>query len=515
MSAFDAQKLDKSYAFLEVLSDELLAVMLDQTTGTLNERTSAIEVLRGHLLKGAVPDAAAMPWPSTELLEPIFGFLEDLKIAPLCEGQPELVEELIKSLLTAIRDFERSGDVECAKRFLELRADEEERRREEQAALLEAEESLASEPPEPLELPEDLLAELRERALAEAKGASQAALIGELEDEWGERVAMWWQVFDVFGQLAGILGQGWSYARGLVRSQSWLQLVELRKLMERLPQLQELIATLGRMHISDDDTPPVMETIFASMRRTEVRYEDVLTPLAPMETRGVRRSNDISRLLPAEALNFAHPRLRTLFYARMHEHALATYLVEGVMPQRIENEHDVEDELERPAERPPKNRGPIIACLDTSGSMAGTPEHVAKALVLEALRVAQQESRPCYVIAFSGPGQTEAQELSLSPEGFQSLFAFLGRSFHGGTDLVAPLQKALALLGHNRWEKADILLVSDGEFPVPHQIMGALNEARDERGLKLHGVCIGHRSTAMQEICDAFHVFGEWEALRG
>ena len=41
----------------------------------------------------------------------------------------------------------------------------------------------------------------------------------------------------------------------------------------------------------------------------------------------------------------------------------------------------------------PLERGPIVLCLDTSGSMRGAPEHIAKAVAIAALRVAH-EARP-------------------------------------------------------------------------------------------------------------------------
>jgi uncharacterized protein with von Willebrand factor type A (vWA) domain len=512
MNSFDIQDLDKKYGFIDALSDELFAQVLDQDTGTLMERTTAVDILRTHLVKGVLPTAGEMPWPVERLRSLLLDFLRDLNIAPLCEAQPELVEVLIASLLDAIRDYDSQLDLAIDERFRELVRVEEQRLAEERAKS--EEKGDTAELPEPIELAEEDLEKLREQAHAEAPARAQQALLARLSDQWKERVEMWHEVFDVFGQLTGLLGRGWDYARGLLQSQSWLEVAKLRELMEKLPELRELIRTLGRMHVSDDDEDPVMETIFATVRRAEERWEDKPTPLAPTETRGIRRSNDLSRLLPGEALNFAHPRLRTLFYARMYEHALATYLVEGVMPQRIEDELDIEEEQERPGESPPKKRGPIIACLDTSGSMAGRPEHIAKALVLEALRVAHEEDRPCYLIAFSGPDQTEAQELSLTPDGFQTLFGFLSRSFHGGTDLVAPIREASNLLGEERWEKADILLVSDGEFSVPREITSAIDDAREEQGLRLHGVCVGrHRHNAMRRICDEFHLFDEWEAL--
>jgi uncharacterized protein with von Willebrand factor type A (vWA) domain len=54
--------------------------------------------------------------------------------------------------------------------------------------------------------------------------------------------------------------------------------------------------------------------------------------------------------------------------------------------------------------RPAAELGPIILCLDTSGSMRGAREVVAKALALECMRGAHRQQRPCYLYAFSGPG---------------------------------------------------------------------------------------------------------------
>lgn len=62
--------------------------------------------------------------------------------------------------------------------------------------------------------------------------------------------------------------------------------------------------------------------------------------------------------------------------------------------------------------RPAGELGPIIVCLDTSGSMYGGREVVAKALVLECMRGARTQSRKCYVYAFSGPGQVRALDLT-------------------------------------------------------------------------------------------------------
>ena len=83
------------------------------------------------------------------------------------------------------------------------------------------------------------------------------------------------------------------------------------------------------------------------------------------------------------------------------------------MAERVSSESDVMTEVERPKPKPKAERGPIIVCLDTSGSMHGAPEIVAKAIVLEAMRVAHAEKRACYLYSFSGP--TDVAELELKP----------------------------------------------------------------------------------------------------
>ena len=58
---------------------------------------------------------------------------------------------------------------------------------------------------------------------------------------------------------------------------------------------------------------------------------------------------------------------------------------------------------ERREIRPTADRGPILLCVDTSGSMRGAREVVAKALALECMRAAKAQERGCFVFAFAGP----------------------------------------------------------------------------------------------------------------
>ena len=186
---------------------------------------------------------------------------------------------------------------------------------------------------------------------------------------------------------------------------------------------------------------------------------------------------------------------------------MLTYRVEGVEVERSWVER--EGVVEHPAPR--RERGPIIAVVDTSGSMHGMRETVAKAVVLEALRTAHAERRRCYVYAFSGPGQTAEHELDLSAEGIGRLLDFLGMSFHGGTDPRAVMKLVVKRLSEPAWGKADVLVASDGEWPAPRG--GAVPKIRSAReaGTRFHGVQIGNRgATGLAAICDTVHEFDAW-----
>lgn len=90
---------------------------------------------------------------------------------------------------------------------------------------------------------------------------------------------------------------------------------------------------------------------------------------------------------------------KLLFYAKLAEKSLATYERDGW------GEFPTQIVPERREIRPTADRGPILLCVDTSGSMRGAREIVAKALALECMRAAKVQERGCYVFAFAGPAE--------------------------------------------------------------------------------------------------------------
>lgn len=143
-------------------------------------------------------------------------------------------------------------------------------------------------------------------------------------------------------------------------------------------------------------------------------------------------------------------------------------------------------------EAPVGPRGPIVCCLDTSHSMAGSRETLSKAVVVAATRAALRQGRDVFVLAFSGThdlAQVSCRVTDL--QALDKLLKFLTCGFGGGTDVAAPLRRALK---QPEWRDADIVIVSDGELmdpPLDATTLSQLQEARRDRGLKVAGFLAG------------------------
>jgi uncharacterized protein with von Willebrand factor type A (vWA) domain len=502
-AAFDADQLSRSYAFLDDCPEHLLRQVVTLPAGTLAERVAGIAAWRDALLAGHLPDTDG--WPEPALANPVRGALLELDIPRFCKGQVELVDHLLADIVAS---FARQATILAAEVAEKLRQLED----LERARLAESSFQRTKKVREPGEF--ELDAQTIERLRAHAEPAARergAKADGDILAAWSERARAWSEISSVFGDLGSMTGRGFDLSMGVLKRVGWLEILKLRELVARLPQLREIVQQLGRLHAATEGES-VAEKLLVPVRRIEEERREVRTPLAPTEVRGIERSGEISRMLPAEAALLGHPKLRLLWHARRAEGALVTYRVEGVVIERVLAEVDVLEEVD--GKRPRPQRGPIIAVIDTSGSMHGTPELVAKALVLEALRTAHAENRRCYLYAYSGPSQVLEHELSLTDDGLGRLMTFLGHSFGGGTDIGA-MSTVVERLKQSSWKKADVVLVTDGEWSAPHGVVAGVAEAR-ETGTRFHGIQIGNRgNTGLHSLCDPVHVFQDWAALGG
>jgi len=535
---FEAHSLERNYQFLDELPESLYPVVVTHTQGQLQQRVQGIMAWRKALLDGHLPNEKHIDWPNQPVLGKILSVLSQLDIARFCQQQAELTDHLLLEVCEAVSQFDKIQSEQFNKHFEELKRLEEQRKREQirqnnlrkqstrKSKVVKnfnkikglsidepSKEQKFDMPSLSLKLDAETLEQLQKEALRFA-GENAADLTSEqfLQD-WQERARVWHELAEVFDELGSLLGRGWDLSQGVLASQGWLEMVRLRKLLEQIPQLKELVRTLGKMQIStEEDAMPVTEQLFEPVKRLIEELKEIQSPLAPMETRGIIRSDDISRMLPSELVFLGHQQLKMLWHARRAEKALLTYRVEGVLSEHVLTEKEVLESKQQPGKKEHLERGPIIVCLDTSGSMQGTPEMVAKALTLEAMRVALTEKRACYLYAFSGPQQVIEHQLELTEQGLTKFMAFLIQSFHGGTDIQAPLEKAVAKLDTEEWKRADIMIVTDGEFSVPSNTVELINKAKEKNKLRIHGVLVGGwNSSAIEKLCNPVHRFSNWQ----
>lgn len=379
-------------------------------------------------------------------------------------------------------------------------------------------------------------------------------------------------------------GRGFDASAGLWQDVGWREVAALSRVLSECRELRDLVRSLGRS-AGRGPRRRAPAQVAAPPRRGSPGV--LRSPLQPEETAGLARSGDISRMLPSEAhlVAVGWPRGRGVATRSVevsasidtdddddyendgggessknnsrsrntNQIATATVsvLVEGSRPARLlhmarraertlmsyERDGWLDDPSTRATRRfevrPAAEDGPLILCLDTSGSMAGARETVAKAVALEAARSARRSRRRCLLYAFGGPGDLRQLELELGrSSGASDLLAFLRCSFGGGTDADAPLEAALTRLEEAEWAAADVLVVTDGELPPPSADVGArLERAKAELGLQVHGLLVGGRAGAgaggeggnakepisegVAAICSRVHVFKSWSAVGG
>lgn len=216
----------------------------------------------------------------------------------------------------------------------------------------------------------------------------------------------------------------------------------VEKYIHKYPQLKEIVDMIGR------DTDPIKE------EKDSVVYKFIPTTVSKNssveEIDRVESGDNLERVL---AVELSMP--EDLFYKRFATKELQQFSSPGKdKPKKVE-EHSNDPRL---------TKGPIIVSIDTSGSMSGRPERIAFSLLKQLLRMAKKQKRPCFLITFS----VRSKSIDLSkPRNWGRLDNFLTNTFSGGTDGEQMLSEAINVLQKGTFEMADVLIISDLEFPKP------------------------------------------------
>ncbi|MCA9563228.1 MAG: VWA domain-containing protein [Myxococcales bacterium] len=199
----------------------------------------------------------------------------------------------------------------------------------------------------------------------------------------------------------------------------------------------------------------------------------------PTSVHSIDRGRSLSRLLASELASLRHPVLRRDFLRKYTDGLLVEYSVEG---------------------EEASGRGPLVVCIDASGSMSGAREIWAKAIALTFMDIARRENRAFRAVVFSGnPDQVRRFDL-LEQRGKRNLrrplvaldevAAFSEYFPGGGTDFMTPLRLAVESLAESKFKDGDIVFITDGAASLSREFLRWFEERKSALEFSLFAVLV-------------------------
>lgn len=231
-----------------------------------------------------------------------------------------------------------------------------------------------------------------------------------------------------------------------------------------------------RLKIAERLNTPRMKQIadlVGRMKRFALSKQATKVIDAPHEIYDVEMGNDIRRVLRSEFAFLGHPSTRVLFYKKYLDHELLQYKERG--------HEDV-------------GKGPMIVCIDNSGSMGGAPENWAKGVAEAMRRVCADQRRDFYAMYFETNRHRERFDFPMGQGPFEKVLSFLAVSAGGGTEfdgvLTEALQRCETMFESEGKGKADIVFITDGEAYLDQAWIDKFVKRRDEIGARIFGIYI-------------------------
>lgn len=190
------------------------------------------------------------------------------------------------------------------------------------------------------------------------------------------------------------------------------------------------------------------------------------------EIHSIKTGNDLEHVLPQELAALRHPVLKLDFYRKYTEKALLQYDLKT---------------------REPKGRGPIIACIDISGSMEGQPLDWAIATALALVDTAARQKRRSKVIFFDTEVKKEV-EFAAGERDIHKIMEIASVGSAGGTDYKPALIEARENIEKINYKSADVVMVTDGLCLVDDTFLQEFNDAKRKLEFKCYSVLIGSDS---------------------
>ncbi len=328
------------------------------------------------------------------------------------------------------------------------------------------------------------LIEKWQQLLFKKETAFQLDLIDEKRalfcDELYEKVEELKALKEILSPFSQQLGRFWDMSMGNWQHLNFDVLKQYADLFKRDKALIHLSEMLGKMQ----DLERIIEAKLVA-NNAFTKSEWTAPRAQKSDLVGVHESDDLSSLLPSETAFLSDPNLQTIFFKKFAEKKLQTF--EYQSKTLINKDIDSKNKNIKTKEN---GKGPFIICVDTSGSMHGTPEIVAKTLCFALLKMAIQQNRKCFLISFST--QIETLNLTDFSNAIEKLLQFLAMSFYGGTEAAPSVNEALKQLETTEYKNADVLMISDFVMPPFDELTKQKIKKAKGNQTKFHSLVIGN-----------------------
>ncbi|MNB77493.1 hypothetical protein D3C75_241790 [compost metagenome] len=195
---------------------------------------------------------------------------------------------------------------------------------------------------------------------------------------------------------------------------------------------------------------------------------------------GVTMGNAPEHLLPSELMLLSHPATRLDTLRRYAEGQMLQYDLKG------------QEQL---------GKGPIVLCLDQSGSMSSQDTR-SKGFALALMSIARKQRRDFALIPFSGTASTpliyERGKITV-----QDMINLAEMFRGGGTNFEYPLNQASKVIQKSRFNKADIVFVTDGEATLYEDFLTQWQEFKTKREVRVLSILLGNeKATTVNHFSD-------------
>lgn len=241
--------------------------------------------------------------------------------------------------------------------------------------------------------------------------------------------------------------------------------LELAQLLRVNPKIRDIAKMAGRMQM-----------MALNKRKNRTTHP-------PTEMVDITMGDDLANILPSELLLLADPATEDEFIQRFAEKRLLQYDLRG---------------FER------EGQGPIVVCIDESGSTAGKVEMWEKGIALSLFAIARREKRAFAVVHFGSQSEIRVDKWMRPKDAAPTeLVEMAQHFFNGGTDFEQPLRAAVQVMDDAAFRKGDIVFLTDGEARVSDEFLkGEFARVKNEKEFHVISVVIGYDDHSVRSFSD-------------